>query len=191
MTDKGTRVQLQLNGPAMTRLHLIEALTGANSYADVVRNALEILEWHILENINGTDVLTKDRNGNVTTVKLFLDVSRTDVDKVREEIAAKQRKDDDHSVLSSPAVDDPEDAESRFLQTLIIDVPGLTNRQINSCISVGLRTVGDLGDYDVNTLSRLWGISRKSASDMIEKLDAEKGRMSSEKQPAYSIGDQE
>ncbi len=58
--------------------------------------------------------------------------------------------------------------------------PGLNNRQKNALKIQFYKTVADLGDYNVDTLYRLWGISRRSAHHVVDSLEAERQRVKNE-----------
>lgn len=59
--------------------------------------------------------------------------------------------------------------------------PGLNNRQKNAFKIQFYKTVADLGDYNVDTIYRLWGISRTSAHRVVEALNAERQRVKAQK----------
>lgn len=69
---KKNRVQLDFPPRAMERLNTLKAKTEASSYAEVVKNALRLYQALIEEDENGKQFLTRDKNGVVTPLRLFL-----------------------------------------------------------------------------------------------------------------------
>lgn len=63
----------------------------------------------------------------------------------------------------------------------IESILGLNNRQINACHRQFIKIVADLGEYTEKSLSFLWGISDRSAKEMVEALEAERQRVRAEK----------
>jgi hypothetical protein len=73
MTEAITRkkVQLDLSESSMDRLRrLKEKMEG--SYADVIRNALKLLETVIKDHDDGSKFLVQDKDGNTRELLLFL-----------------------------------------------------------------------------------------------------------------------
>jgi hypothetical protein len=66
------RVQLDFPPRAMERLNTLKAKTEASSYAEVVKNALRLYEALIEEEESGKQFLTRDKNGVVVPLRLFL-----------------------------------------------------------------------------------------------------------------------
>ena len=66
------RVQLDFAPRAMERLNLLKAKTEASSYAEVVKNALRLYEALIEEEEAGKTFLTRDKDGVVAPLRLFL-----------------------------------------------------------------------------------------------------------------------
>jgi hypothetical protein len=66
------RVQLDFPPRAMERLNTLKAKTEASSYAEVVKNALRLYEALIEEEESGRQFLTRDKNGVVAPLRLFL-----------------------------------------------------------------------------------------------------------------------
>jgi hypothetical protein len=69
---KKNRVQLDFPPRAMERLNTLKAKTEASSYAEVVKNALRLYEALIEEEESGKQFLTRDKNGVVAPLRLFL-----------------------------------------------------------------------------------------------------------------------
>jgi hypothetical protein len=66
------RVQLDLPPRSMDRLNALKRKTEAASYAEVVKNALQIYEALIAETEDGKQFLTRDKDGVMTPIRLFL-----------------------------------------------------------------------------------------------------------------------
>jgi hypothetical protein len=75
VTDKTTRVQLQLSEPAMQRLRRLQELTDSPTYVDVFKSSLRVLEFMCLEAMKGNEFQIKAPDGTVTVLKVFLDES--------------------------------------------------------------------------------------------------------------------
>lgn len=69
---KKDRVQLDFAPRAMERLNALKAKTEASSYAEVVKNALRIYEALIEETESGKKFLVQDKNGVVSSFRMFL-----------------------------------------------------------------------------------------------------------------------
>ena len=67
-----TRVQLEFAPRSMERLNALKLKTEASSYAEVVKNALRLYEALIEETESGKQFLTRDRDGVVAPLRLFL-----------------------------------------------------------------------------------------------------------------------
>ena len=66
------RVQLDFPPRAMERLNALKVKTEASSYAEVVKNALRLYEALIEEDEAGKQFLTRDKDGVVAPIRLFL-----------------------------------------------------------------------------------------------------------------------
>jgi hypothetical protein len=66
------RVQLDFPPRAMERLNALKVKTEASSYAEVVKNALRLYEALIEEDEAGKQFLTRDKNGVIAPIRLFL-----------------------------------------------------------------------------------------------------------------------
>jgi Arc/MetJ-type ribon-helix-helix transcriptional regulator len=66
-----TRVQLELPPQAMERLQRLKETSEAASYAEVVRNALKVLEALIEERDKGSEILLKRANGETVAYRIF------------------------------------------------------------------------------------------------------------------------
>jgi len=69
---KKNRVQLDFAPRSLERLNTLKAKTEASSYAEVVKNALRLYEALIEETESGKQFLTRDKNGVVSPIRLFL-----------------------------------------------------------------------------------------------------------------------
>lgn len=69
---KKMRVQLDFAPRSLERLNALKAKTEAASYAEVVKNALRLYEALIEETESGKQFLTRDRDGVVSPLRLFL-----------------------------------------------------------------------------------------------------------------------
>jgi hypothetical protein len=69
---KKNRVQLDFPPRAMARLNALKTKTEASSYAEVVKNALQLYEALIEEDESGKQFLTRDKNGVIAPFRLFL-----------------------------------------------------------------------------------------------------------------------
>jgi metal-responsive CopG/Arc/MetJ family transcriptional regulator len=67
-----TRVQLELPPQAMERLQRLKEKTEAASYAEVIRNALRLLEALVDEHEKGSDFALKRPDGEVVAYKIFV-----------------------------------------------------------------------------------------------------------------------
>ena len=67
-----TRVQLELPPQAMERLQRLKEKTEAASYAEVIRNALRLLEALVDEHEKGAEFTLKQPNGDTTAYKIFV-----------------------------------------------------------------------------------------------------------------------
>lgn len=70
-SSKTTRVQLELPERSMQRLVDLKELTEANSYAEVMKNALRLYEELINKHKEGNALLLKDKQGNVIEYRVF------------------------------------------------------------------------------------------------------------------------
>ena len=66
------RVQLDFAPRAMERLNALKLKTEASSYAEVVKNALQLYEALIEETESGKQFLTRDKDGVVAPFRLWL-----------------------------------------------------------------------------------------------------------------------
>lgn len=66
------RVQLDFAPRSLERLNALKVKTEASSYAEVVKNALRLYEALIEETEGGKQFLTRDKNGVVSPLRLFL-----------------------------------------------------------------------------------------------------------------------
>jgi len=66
------RVQLDFAPRAMERLNALKLKTEASSYAEVVKNALQLYEALIEETESGKQFLTRDKDGVVSPFRLWL-----------------------------------------------------------------------------------------------------------------------
>ena len=66
------RVQLDLPPRSMDRLTALKRKTEAGSNAEVVKNALRLYEALIAETEEGKQFLTRDKDGVITPIRLFL-----------------------------------------------------------------------------------------------------------------------
>ena len=67
-----TRVQLEMPPQAMERLQRLKERTEAASYAEVIRNALRLLEALVDERERGSEFALKRRNGDTMAYKIFV-----------------------------------------------------------------------------------------------------------------------
>lgn len=67
-----TRVQFDVSSKSMERLVALKEKIEANSYAEVVKNALRLYEALITEADNGSQFLVKSKDGNVTPFRMFV-----------------------------------------------------------------------------------------------------------------------
>lgn len=66
------RVQLDLTPRAMRLLNELKEKTDAVSNAEVIREALKLYDGLITEVERGSDFLIRDKEGNLSTFKMFL-----------------------------------------------------------------------------------------------------------------------
>jgi hypothetical protein len=67
-----SRVQLDFAPRSMERLNVLKLKTEASSYAEVVKNALQLYEALIEETESGKQFLTRDKDGVMAPFRLFL-----------------------------------------------------------------------------------------------------------------------
>jgi Arc/MetJ-type ribon-helix-helix transcriptional regulator len=67
-----TRVQLELPPQAMERLQRLKEKTEAASYAEVIRNALRLLEALVEEHEKGAEFALKRPDGETVAYKIFV-----------------------------------------------------------------------------------------------------------------------
>jgi Arc/MetJ-type ribon-helix-helix transcriptional regulator len=67
-----TRVQLELPPQAMERLQRLKEKTEAASYAEVIRNALRLLEALVDEHEKGAEFTLRRPDGEVIAYKIFV-----------------------------------------------------------------------------------------------------------------------
>jgi hypothetical protein len=67
-----TRVQLEMPPQAMERLQRLKEKTEAASYAEVIRNALRVLEALVDEHEKGSEFSLKRANGETLAYKIFV-----------------------------------------------------------------------------------------------------------------------
>jgi hypothetical protein len=67
-----TRVQLDLPPRSMQRLTALKELTEASSYAEVIRNTLQLYEGLIRESQDGKRFLVEDKTGKQSPLPIFL-----------------------------------------------------------------------------------------------------------------------
>lgn len=72
LSEKKTRVQLDLPPHSMKRLEDLKNVTEASSYAEVVRNAIRLYEAMVQETAAGRQFLVQDQSGTITPYKVFL-----------------------------------------------------------------------------------------------------------------------
>ena len=66
------RVQLDFAPRSMERLNALKLKTESTSYAEVVKNALRLYEALIEESDGGKQFFTRDNDGVITPLRLFL-----------------------------------------------------------------------------------------------------------------------
>ena len=67
-----SRVQFDLSPRAMKLLVELKEKTEAASYAEVFKNALKLYDGLIAEAERGGEFLVRDKDGNISSLKLFL-----------------------------------------------------------------------------------------------------------------------
>lgn len=67
-----TRVQLEMPPQAMERLQRLKERTEAASYAEVIRNALRVLEALVDEHEKGSEFALKRPDGEAIAYKIFV-----------------------------------------------------------------------------------------------------------------------
>lgn len=67
-----TRVQLEMPPQAMERLQRLKEKTEAASYAEVIRNALRLLEALVDEHEKGAEFTLKRSDGETIAYKIFV-----------------------------------------------------------------------------------------------------------------------
>lgn len=67
-----TRVQLEMPPQAMERLQRLKERTEAASYAEVIRNAIRLLEALVDEHEKGSEFLVKRKDGETIAYKVFV-----------------------------------------------------------------------------------------------------------------------
>jgi Arc/MetJ-type ribon-helix-helix transcriptional regulator len=67
-----TRVQLEMPPQAMERLQKLKERTEAASYAEVIRNALRLLEALVEEHEKGSEFSLKRGDGEIVQYKIFV-----------------------------------------------------------------------------------------------------------------------
>jgi len=67
-----TRVQLEMPPQAMERLQRLKERTEAASYAEVIRNALRVLEALVDEHEKGSEFALKRPDGETIAYKIFV-----------------------------------------------------------------------------------------------------------------------
>jgi Ribbon-helix-helix protein, copG family len=67
-----TRVQLELPPQAMERLQRLKERTEATSYAEVIRNALRLLEAVVGEQEKGVELAFRQPGGDFVAYRLFV-----------------------------------------------------------------------------------------------------------------------
>jgi Arc/MetJ-type ribon-helix-helix transcriptional regulator len=67
-----TRVQLEMPPQAMERLQRLKERTEAASYAEVIRNALRLLEALVDEHEKGSEFALKRASGEMLNYKIFV-----------------------------------------------------------------------------------------------------------------------
>lgn len=70
--ESGTRVQMDLHPGSMSRLRALKKMNDARSYADVMKDALRLYEFFLLEDQKGTKFYTKEHDGELVQIKLFI-----------------------------------------------------------------------------------------------------------------------
>lgn len=70
---KTHRVQLELPSKSMERLDDLKDLTGASSYAEVIRNSIRLYEDMAKEASSGQEFLIRDQSGNISKYRAFLE----------------------------------------------------------------------------------------------------------------------
>jgi hypothetical protein len=66
-----TRLQIELPKASMDRLRTLKDKTEAVSYAEVVRDAFKLYELMIEYTEAGSDILIRDKEGNIREIELF------------------------------------------------------------------------------------------------------------------------
>ena len=66
------RIQFDVSSKAMERLARLKEKIEANSYAEVVKNALRFYEALILETEKGSQFLVRDKDGKIEPFKMFV-----------------------------------------------------------------------------------------------------------------------
>jgi hypothetical protein len=70
---RGThRVQMDLSARSWERLKKLKDLSEATCYADVMKEALKLYEFLILEDEQGTEFLVRRKDGELMPIKLFI-----------------------------------------------------------------------------------------------------------------------
>lgn len=67
-----TRVQLEMPPQAMERLQRLKERTEAASYAEVIRNALRLLEALVDEHEKGSEFMLKRTDGETLAYRIFI-----------------------------------------------------------------------------------------------------------------------
>jgi hypothetical protein len=71
MSEKTTRLNLVIPQRTADRLDHLREKTEATTNVEVVKNALRLYEALIEDAIGGKELLSRDKEGNLTTYKLF------------------------------------------------------------------------------------------------------------------------
>jgi hypothetical protein len=66
------RVQFEVSSRSLERLKALKGKIEANSYAEVVKNALRLYEVLLAERENGSQFLVRDVDGNLSPLRLFV-----------------------------------------------------------------------------------------------------------------------
>lgn len=70
-TDRTRRVQMELSPTSFERLNRLKELAEAGSYTEIMKDALRLYEYIISVDIEGSKFLVKDKDGNISEIKIF------------------------------------------------------------------------------------------------------------------------
>ncbi len=69
---KKSRIQLDLAPRSVDRLNKLKLKTESSSYAEVIKNSLQLYEALIEIAEDGNEFLVRDKNGKITELKMFI-----------------------------------------------------------------------------------------------------------------------